>query len=171
MVLTFNRCGAYAANQDANSTAVGWAASYASADDARQAALTECRSRGGSGCIVRVWGCNGPVVEEGLHLDGAARRQVQEGGADGVFGPRPRAAIRAWQSSRGARATGYLDSAAAVDRRIRNSDGRGRLGSCGSVGERSWRRHAGAGAASAACQRSFKIPPPAVTENSPTPGL
>ena len=35
------------------------------------------------------------------------------GGADGLFGPRTRAAIRRWQSSRGARSTGYLDSALA----------------------------------------------------------
>ena len=31
------------------------------------------------------------------------------GGADGLFGPRTRAAIRSWQSARGARSTGYLD--------------------------------------------------------------
>ena len=52
----------------------------------------------------------------------AARRQIQQGltaagfapgGADGLFGPRTRAAIRRWQSSRGARATGYLDGASA----------------------------------------------------------
>ncbi len=118
VVLTFNRCAAYAADQDAASTAVGWAESYGSAAAAQQAALTECSLRGGSGCIVRVWGCNGPVVEEGLSLDRAARRQVQEGlqaagfdpgGVDGMFGPRTRAAIRGWQSSRGARPTGYLD--------------------------------------------------------------
>ena len=90
--------------------------------DARQAALRECRSRGGgSGCVVRVWGCNGPVVEEELGLDRAARRRIQQGlpsagfnpgGADGLFGPRTRVAIRGWQSSRGARPTGYLDGAA-----------------------------------------------------------
>ena len=34
------------------------------------------------------------------------------GGADGLFGPRTRAAIRGWQMSRGSRATGYLDGAA-----------------------------------------------------------
>ena len=71
-----------------------------------------------SGCVVRVWGCNGQVVEEALGLDRTARRQIQEGlrsagfepgGADGLFGPRTRAAIRNWQSSRGDRATGYLD--------------------------------------------------------------
>ena len=123
VVLTFARCGAYAADQDADSTAVGWAESYASADGARQAALSECRSRGGgSGCIVRAWGCNGPVVEEGLGLDRATRRLIQQGlgaegfdagVADGLFGPRTRAAIRSWQSSRGIRPTGYLNTRAA----------------------------------------------------------
>ena len=121
MVLTFNRCAAYAADQDADSTAVGWAESFtARRSSAQQAALSECSSRGGTGCIIRVWGCNGPVVEEGLGLDRAARQQIQRGlqeagfdagGADGLFGPRTRAAIRGWQTSRGARATGYLDGA------------------------------------------------------------
>ena len=41
VMLTFNRCGAYAADQDAGSTAVGWAESYDSADGARQAAVAE----------------------------------------------------------------------------------------------------------------------------------
>ena len=58
---------------------------------------------------------------EGLGLDRAARRQIQQGleaggfdpgGADGLFGPRTRAAIRNWQASRGGRATGYLDDTA-----------------------------------------------------------
>ena len=121
VVLTFARCAAYAADQAADSTAVGWAESYSS-PSAQQAALGECSSRGtGAGCIVRVWGCNGPVVEDGLGLDRAARRRIQlglrsagfdPGGADGLFGPRTRAAIRAWQSSRGVRATGYLDGPA-----------------------------------------------------------
>ena len=120
VVLTFGRCAAYAADQDADSTAVGWAESFASADSARQAALSECGSRDGTECIVRVWGCNSHVVEEGLGLDRAARREVQEGlqaagfdpgGADGMFGARTRTAIRSWQASRGVRATGYLDGA------------------------------------------------------------
>ena len=123
VVLTFGRCAAYAADQDADSTAVGWAEAYASGDAARQAALSECRSRGGgSGCVVRAWGCNSPVVEEGLNLDLAVRRQIQQGlvaagfdpgGADGLFGPRTRAAIRRWQASRGTRSTGYLDGVSA----------------------------------------------------------
>ena len=123
VVLTFERCAAYAADQDSDSTAVGWSESYGSAAGARQAALAECGSRGGSGCVVRVWGCNGLVVEEGLGLDRAGRREVQQGlqaagfdpgGADGMFGPRTRAAIRSWQSSQGARATGYLDGASVL---------------------------------------------------------
>ena len=133
VVLTFGRCAAYVADQDADSTAVGWAEAYASGDAARQTALAECRSRGGgSGCMVRAWGCNGPVVEEGLNLDRAARRQIQQGladrgfdpgGADGLFGPRTRAAIRAWQSARGARSTGYLDEAATAA--LRSAGGSG----------------------------------------------
>ena len=120
VVLTFDRCAAYAADQDADSTAVGWAEAYASGADARQAALSECGLRGGSGCMVRVWGCNGQVVEEGLGLDRSARRQIQQGllaedfdpgVVDGLFGPRTRSAIRRWQSARGRRATGYLDGA------------------------------------------------------------
>ena len=123
VVLTFGRCAAYAADQDADSTAVGGPKRIRPRSAAQAAALSECRSRGGgSGCIVRAWGCNGPVVEEGLSLDRAARRQIQQGlavggfdpgGADGLFGPRTRAAIRRWQSSRGARSTGYLDGASA----------------------------------------------------------
>ena len=127
VVLTFERCAAYAADQDADSTAVGWAESYLSSAAAQQSAVGECSSRGGgSGCIVRVWGCNGPVVEDGLSLDRAARRAIQEGlqaagfdpgGADGMFGPRTRTAIRSWQTSRGARATGYLDGASVASLR------------------------------------------------------
>ena len=170
VVLTFGRCAAYAADQDADSTAVGWAESFASADGARQAALGECGSRGGTGCIVRVWGCNSHVVEEGLGLDRAARRQVQEGlqaagfdpgGADGMFGPRTRSAIRSWQTSRGARATGYLDgpSVAALRPSV--------------AGQPTFRERepAGAGAASAApraaapaVSASEQQPPPASAE-------
>lgn len=64
-----------------------------------------------------------PAREEGLGLNRAGRGQIQQGlrsegfdpgGADGQFGPRTRAAIRNWQSARGARGTGYLDAAAAT---------------------------------------------------------
>ena len=62
------------------------------------------------------------LVEAALGLDRAMRRRVQQGlgtagfspgPADGVFGPGTRAAIRRWQASRGAAATGYLDAASA----------------------------------------------------------
>ena len=46
VVLTFQRCAAYAADQDSDSTAVGWAESYGSASAAQQAALSACGSRG-----------------------------------------------------------------------------------------------------------------------------
>ena len=131
VVLTFGRCAAYVADQDADSMVVGWAESFDSAAGAQQAALAECRSRGGgSGCVVRAWGCNGPVVEEGLNLDRATRRRIQQGlraagfdpgGADGLFGPRTRAAIRNWQLARGTRATGYLDGPSATA--LRSADG------------------------------------------------
>ena len=156
VVLTFGRCAAYAVDQDADRTAVGWAEAYASADVARQAALAECSSRGGgSGCIVRAWGCNSPVVEEGLNLDLAVRRQIQQGlaaggfnpgGADGLFGPRTRAAIRRWQSSRGARSTGYLDGASAE----------------------ALRTAGGAGPAVTAVAASAPAPSPAAQEPSPS---
>ena len=122
VVLTFGQCGAYATDPDDGGTSYGWGESSAAADGARQVALAECRARGGSACVVRASGCSGPVVEDGLALDRSARRQIQlglrergfdAGGADGLFGPRTRAAIGSWQSAQGARATGFLDGAAA----------------------------------------------------------
>ena len=49
VVLTFGRCAAYAADQDATSTVVGWAESFASATGARQAALGRGREEAGGG--------------------------------------------------------------------------------------------------------------------------
>ena len=58
IVLRFNNgCGAYAADQANRSTAYGWGTASSSAA-AQNRALSECRSRGGSSCIVRAWGCN-----------------------------------------------------------------------------------------------------------------
>ena len=78
LVLTFERCAAYAADQDAGSTVYDGRSRTPRRRAARQRALAECGS-GGSGCTAWVWGCNGPVVEESLGLDRAARRQVQDG--------------------------------------------------------------------------------------------
>ena len=160
VVLTFERCAAYAADQDAGSTAYGWGESYDSASGARQRALAECGTRG-SGCTVRVWGCNGPVVEEGLSLDRAARRAIQEGlqaagfdpgGADGLFGPRTRSAIRRWQTSRGSRATGYLDAASVSSLRPSVS------------GQPTLRERAGVTAVPPAVSAAQQQPPPASAE-------
>ena len=60
-------------------------------------------------------------VERELGLDRAAWREIQEGltasgfdpgAADGLVGGATRSALRAWQSSRGALATGYVDAEA-----------------------------------------------------------
>ena len=68
-------------------------------------------------------GPNPAAVESALGLDESARRAVQRGlvsagfaaGApDGVFGPMTRAAIRAWQRSRGGTPSGYLDRVTAA---------------------------------------------------------
>ena len=186
-MLTFERCAAYAADQDEDSTTVGWAESYDSADGARQRALSECGSRGGSGCMVRVWGCNGHVVEEGLGLDRASRREIQAGlqaqgfdpgGADGMFGPRTRAAIRSWQSSQGARATGYLDGASVAGLRpsvagqttFRPRETAGRRGSVGARLGCAVCRLPGAAAAVAVGHRGAGEPVLAVDREQHEPG-
>ena len=62
------------------------------------------------------------AVEAELALDRPTRRLIQQGLAaegfdpgapDGLFGPRTRAAIRAWQAAREHAGTGYLDAAQA----------------------------------------------------------
>ena len=71
------------------------------------------------------------AVEEALGLDRAARRVIQEGlaasgfdagAADGLFGPGTRRALREWQSSRGVRATGYLDASSLAALRTAGED-------------------------------------------------
>ena len=58
VVMTFgNQCGAFAADQARGSTVYGWAKG-ASAVATQDTALEQCRGRGGTSCIVRVWGCN-----------------------------------------------------------------------------------------------------------------
>ena len=61
-------------------------------------------------------------AEDALGLDRSMRRRIQSGLAaerfdpglaDGLFGPRTRAALRGWQEARGKAVTGYLDEASA----------------------------------------------------------
>ena len=88
---------------------------------AGQGALGECRSAGGPACGVISASClDARAVEQTLALDQPTRRSIQEaleaagfspGAPDGIIGPATRGAIRRWQASRGARATGYLNRA------------------------------------------------------------
>ena len=61
------------------------------------------------------------AVEAALGFDGPTRRLIQQqlgnegfdpGVPDGLFGPRTRAAIRAWKAARVQAETGYLDGSA-----------------------------------------------------------
>ena len=89
--------------------------------DARVGALNECTAAGGPACeVLNVYCVDASAVEAALELDQSTRRRVQQGlgsagfdagMADGLFGPRTRQAIRQWQASRGAWATGYLTRA------------------------------------------------------------
>ena len=76
-------------------------------------------------------------VEEALPLDRADRRTIQEGllaagfnpgAADGLFGAGTRAALRQWQASRQAVATGYLDAPACGGASSGGGGGRGARG-------------------------------------------
>ena len=50
-------CGAYAADQTNNGTAYGWGVAM-SKTRAKKIALTQCKSYGGTQCVIRVWACN-----------------------------------------------------------------------------------------------------------------
>ena len=52
----YNQCGAFAADQARGSTIYGWAKTN-TAYGAQNMALDYRRQRGGTSCIVRVWGC------------------------------------------------------------------------------------------------------------------
>ena len=118
IVATFSACLGVAHSSPTRGQGVwAWAEAVAR-PEARRDALNQCRGAGGEVCEVFADVCvDAPAAEAALGLDQAARRQIQErlqaagfdpGGADGVFGPRTRAAIRQWQESRAAPATGHL---------------------------------------------------------------
>ena len=85
-------------------------------------AVSTLRSPTAFGTSLVVAAQDAVAVEAALSLDRTTRRLIQQGlrnenfdpGApDGLFGPRTRAAITAWQAARGHAETGYLDSAQA----------------------------------------------------------
>lgn len=58
VVLRFPKgCGAYAIDRARGSTVYAWAGDNSRAAAERQA-MAGCRSRGGTQCIIRAWGCN-----------------------------------------------------------------------------------------------------------------
>ena len=58
VVMTFSgECAALAADQTQDSTVFGWAKHYDDSAGAQNRAMDECRQRGGTSCLVRVWGC------------------------------------------------------------------------------------------------------------------
>ena len=78
----------------------GWAVDDATAG-AAQRAVAEC----GEGCSVV------PFERCAAYASDQEVGSTVSGGADGMFGPGAQSAIRSWQTSRGARATGYPDAA------------------------------------------------------------
>ena len=109
-----NACGAIAIG-DGGGYGAGWGETFAPAEEM---AMSKCRGAGNANCRVETSRCAKPAAPSGLTR--AQRRRVQTalagrgtdpGPADGVFGPRTRAAVRAWQSSRGYAATGELTEA------------------------------------------------------------
>ena len=116
---TFSACLGVAHSSPTQGQGVwAWAEALAR-PEARRDALNQCRGAGGEACEVFADVCvDAPAGEAALGLDRAARRRIQErlqaagfdaGAPDGLFGPRTRAAIRQWQESRAAPATGYLN--------------------------------------------------------------
>ena len=72
-------------------------------------------------------GSSPQATEAALGLDWAGRQVIQRGlrangfdpgAVDGLFGPAPRTALRAWQESQGRAATGYLDKRQSTELRV-----------------------------------------------------
>ena len=115
------------------------------------------------------------AVEAALSLDRPTRRLIQRalsnegfdpGAPDGLFGPRTRAAIRAWQAARDEPQTGYLDGdqlatlrAAAVPQPMTDFAGRSDAGG-----------RAGCGCTSATCCRVARGASPGAPPRRTSPG-
>ena len=120
VVATFGACLGVAASEMQGGLVWSWAEAVEEGD-ARVGALEGCQSAGGPVCeVLNVYCVDVATVEAGLGLDRSLRRVVQQrlgeigfnpGGADGLFGPRTRAAIQRWQVTSNVPATGYLTAA------------------------------------------------------------
>ena len=121
VVATFSSCLGVAYSSPSQGRDVWTWLETTTEGDARVGALNECQAAGGAACeVLNVYCIDAAAVEAALGLDQSTRRRMQEGlgaagfaagAADGLFGPRSRQAIRRWQASRGAWATGYLTGA------------------------------------------------------------
>ena len=129
------------------------------------------------------------AVEAELGLDRPARRLIQQGLADagfdpgapdGVFGPRTRAAIRAWQAARRVSETGYLAAAQAQALRTAATLGRGTAAAdttaappptvAPPTGTDAGTARAASDAPGPTASSPAPSPAPAVLEASPAPG-
>ena len=118
VVATFTACLGVAYSSPTQGQNVWTWLEAATEGDARVGTLNECEAAGGPACeVVNVFCLDGSAIEDVLDLDRSTRRFIQEqlqaggldpGGADGLFGPRTRGAIRRWQAAQGVPATGYL---------------------------------------------------------------
>ena len=140
VVATFSACIGVAYSQ--RDVVWSWAQA-ATRLEARRDALNECEGAGGTTCEGLGEICvDAPAAELAFELDRADRRRIQErllsagfdpGVADGLFGPRTRAAIQQWQAYRRAPATGYLNRAEVEALRGGDLDG-GALAANGAAG-------------------------------------
>ena len=120
VVATFTACLGVAYSSPTQGQNVWTWVEAATEEDARVGAMNECTAAGGPACeVLNVFCLDGTAIEAALDLDSATRRLIQEwlqaggfdpGGADGLFGPRTRRAIRQWQAAQGVPSTGYLTS-------------------------------------------------------------
>ena len=120
VVATFTACLGVAYSSPTQGQNVWTWVEAATEEDARVGAMNGCTAAGGPACeVLNVFCLDGTAIEAALDLDSATRRLIQEwlqaggfdpGGADGLFGPRTRRAIRQWQAAQSVPSTGYLTS-------------------------------------------------------------
>ena len=107
-----NACGAIAIG-DGDGYGTGWGDS---SGEAERTAMNECRSQNNT-CHIEISRCT--ELSAAVGIDRATRRRIQlalaaqgfdPGSADGIFGQKTQAALRAWQAAKGYATTGNLTS-------------------------------------------------------------